>query len=161
MEIKQTKAILRSLKVAPRKVRLLIDLVRGMKVEDAINQLQFSKKEASGSVLKLLNSAIANALHNHGMKKDTLVIKTAFVDGGKTLHRWIPRAMGRATPIRKRTSHITIILEGEAPEEKKIKKQEPDKIDKVAGEKKPENKKTEMQKDIKEDKKLETKKNKK
>ena len=120
-EIMQTKAVLRSLRVAPRKVRLLIDLIRGMKVDKAINQLQFSKKDAAKSVLKLLNSAIANAQNNHKMKRDTLVIKTAFVDGGPTLHRWIPRAMGRATPIRKRTSHITIVLEGEV-DEKEVKK---------------------------------------
>lgn len=123
----QTKAILRSLRMGPRKVRLLVDLIRGMKVEKAINQLQFSKKTAAKPVLKLLNSAIANAEHNHGMNRDSLVIKTAFVDSGATLHRWTPRAMGRATPIRKRTAHITLILEGVAEKakakvEKKVKK---------------------------------------
>ena len=118
----QTKIKLSSLRVAPRKVRLLIDLIRGMSVEKALHQLQFSKKDAAKPLIKLLNSGVANAKHNHEMKKETLIIKTAFVDGGPTLHRWIPRAMGRATPIRKRTSHITIILEGEAPKKKAAKK---------------------------------------
>jgi large subunit ribosomal protein L22 len=127
MEKMQTKAKLRSLRVAPRKVRLLIDLIRGMKVDKAINQLEFSKKDAAKPVLKLLKSAIANAEHNHKMKADTLVIKTAYVDGGATLHRWMPRAMGRATPIRKRTSHITLILEGDAEKDKKKTKKESDK----------------------------------
>lgn len=123
MEKLQTKATLRRLRVAPRKVRLLIDLIRGMEVGKAIEQLQFSKKHAAKPVLKLLKSAIANAGHNHQIKPETLVIKTAYVDGGATLHRWIPRAMGRATPIRKRTSHITLILEGEVDEKlaKKVK----------------------------------------
>lgn len=99
--------------MTPRKVRLLVDLVRGMKVQDAVNQLSFSTKQAAQPVLKLLQSAIANAKHNHAMNEETLVIKTAYVDGGKTLHRSMPRAMGRATPIRKRTAHITLVLEGE------------------------------------------------
>ena len=110
----QTTARLRSLRMTPRKVRLLIDLIRGMKVQDAINQLAFSTKQAAKPVLKLLQSAIANAKHNHDMNGETLVIKTAFVDGGRTLHRSMPRAMGRATPIRKRTAHITLVLEGES-----------------------------------------------
>ncbi len=123
MEKLQTKATLRKLRVAPRKVRLLIDLIRGMQVDNAIAQLEISKKEAARPVLKLLKSAIANAQHNHGIKPETLVVKIAFVDGGTTLHRWVPKAMGRATPIRKRTSHITIVLEGEVDEKvaKKVK----------------------------------------
>ena len=122
MEKMQTTARLRSLRVAPRKVRLLVDLIRGMKVEDAINQLYFSTKSAAKPVLKLLKSAIANAKHNHNMNEETLVIKVAFVDGGKTLHRSTPRAMGRATPIRKRTSHITLVLEGEGSGKKNVVK---------------------------------------
>lgn len=124
MEKIQTTARLRSLRMAPRKVRLLVDLIRGKKVQDAINQLSFSTKIAAKDVLKLLKSGIANAKHNHGINEETLVIKTAFVDGGKTLHRSTPRAMGRATPIRKRTSHITLILEGVASGEKKVVKKE-------------------------------------
>lgn len=122
MEKMQTTAILRSLRIAPRKVRLVVDLIRGMKVQDAINQLNFSKKVSATAVLKLLKSAIANAKHNHGMTEESLFIKTAFVDGGKTLHRSTPRAMGRATPIRKRTAHITLVLEGEGSGKKEAVK---------------------------------------
>lgn len=121
MEKLQTKATLRKLRVAPRKVRLLIDLIRGMQVDEAIAQLGISQKHSSAPVLKLLKSAIANAKHNHQLKQETLIIKTAFVDGGETLHRWMPKAMGRATPIRKRTSHITLVLEGDV-DEKAVKK---------------------------------------
>jgi large subunit ribosomal protein L22 len=128
-----TKAKLSQLRISPRKVRLLIDHIRGMKARQAVVQLQFSKKHASRPVLKLLQSAMANARHNHALKEETLVIKQAFVDGGPILYRWMPRAMGRATPIRKRTSHITIVLEGDVDEKaakakeqeiKKAKKQE-------------------------------------
>ena len=124
MEKMQTIARLRSLRIAPRKARLLIDLIRGMKVEDAINQLFFSKKTAAKPVLKLLQSAIANARHNHELKEDGLMIKNITVDGGPILYRSMPRAMGRATPIRKRTSHIILVLEGEAAVDKKAVKKE-------------------------------------
>lgn len=152
MEKLQTKATLRKLRVAPRKVRLLIDLIRGMQVDEAVAQLEISKKDASRSVLKLLKSAIANAKHNHQLKEETLVIKIAYVDGGETLHRWTPRAMGRATPIRKRTSHITLILEGEVDEKaaKKVKKQD-NKVEKNVRETK-EEKKVEKKEDKKGDK---------
>lgn len=120
MEKMQTTAKLRSLRMTPRKVRLLIDLIRGMKTQEAINQLNFSTKQAAKPVLKLLQSAIANAKHNHNMNEETLLIKTAFVDGGRTLHRSMPRAMGRATPIRKRTANITLVLEGEGGGKKEV-----------------------------------------
>lgn len=113
---KQAKAQLRHVRIAPRKVRLLIDLIRGMRVADAVVQLELSKKRAARPVLKLLNSAVANAAHNFDILPETLIVKTAFVDGGPILYRWQPRAMGRATPLRKRSSHVTIILEGDAPE---------------------------------------------
>lgn len=103
--------------MSPRKVRLVVDLIRGLKTEEAIQQLQVSIKQAAKPVLKLLQSAMANAKHNHGAEGD-LTIKTIFVDGGTVLKRWMPRAMGRATPVKKRTSHITIILEGENKEKK-------------------------------------------
>lgn len=114
--------------MAPRKVRLLVDLIRGMKTQDAVNQLYFSKKSAAKPVLKLLQSAIANAKHNHEMNEDTLVIKTVYVDGGNTLHRFTPRAMGRATPIRKRTAHITLVLEGESSGKKKVVKEKEEEL---------------------------------
>lgn len=112
----ETKAQLRSLKMSPRKVRLVVDTIRGLKADAALDQLYFSQKDAGKPVAKLLKSAIANAKHNHNIDESTLVVKTAFVDGGAMQYRWMPRAMGRATPIRKRTSHITLLLEGDAPE---------------------------------------------
>ncbi len=109
--------------MGPRKVRLLVDIIRGMKVAEARIQLAFSKKNAARPLLKLLESAVANAKHNHEMIEDGLIIKEAFVDGGPVLKRWMPRAMGRATPIRKRTSHVTLVLEGEINKKaEKVKK---------------------------------------
>jgi len=117
----QATAKLRNLRMSPRKVRLLIDLVRGLSVDKALHQLQFSKRAAARPVRKLIESAVANAAHNDQMDPSTLVVKTAFVDGGAILYRWMPRAFGRATKIRKRTSHITVILEGDIIEKKKDK----------------------------------------
>lgn len=108
----QSTAKLKNLRVAPRKSRLVVDMIRGARVADALVQLQHSKKHVAVSVKKLLESAVANATHNHNMDLSSLVVKVAFVDEGKTLYRWMPRAMGRATPLRKRTSHITLVLEG-------------------------------------------------
>lgn len=115
------KAQLKSLRVGPRKVRLLVDLIRGMQVDDALAQLQFSKKSAALPLKKLLDSAIANA-QVQNLKREGLVVETAFVDEGKTLKRWMPRAMGRATPIRKRSSHITLVLAGVVDEVAAAKK---------------------------------------
>ena len=130
-------AKLRYLRQAPRKIRLLIDLIRGEQVNDAITELTLSHKQAALPVLKLLKSAIANAKNNDEVKDEsTLVIKEAFVDGGPVLKRWMPRAMGRATPIRKRTSHITIVLEGESEKkEKKEKKEKTKKTEEVENKK--------------------------
>lgn len=117
----KTQARLRYLRMSPRKVRLVVDLVRGMKVREARAQLSFLSKEAAKPIAKLLESAIANALHNHDANEETLVITAAMVDGGPIMYRWTPRAMGRATPVRKRTSHVTLVLEGEARAGKKEK----------------------------------------
>lgn len=136
----ETKAKLRHLRLAPRKVRLVIDLIRGLKVDKAINQLEGLSKEATKPVLKLLNSAIANAKHNHDLNEDSLRVKETMVDNGPIMYRWMPRAMGRATPIRKRTCHITIVLTGEVLE-KKVKKEEKEKKEKVINKKTTENKK--------------------
>ena len=110
----ETIARLNNLRVSPRKVRLLADLVKGMKVNEAALQLEFSRKHAARPVLKLLRSAMANATHNHKLDVATLVVANMTVDSGETLHRWMPRAMGRATPIRKRSSKITLTLRGES-----------------------------------------------
>lgn len=96
--------------MSPRKVRLVVDLIRGISVDEAERRLMFLKKDASRPVLKLLQSAIANAQHNFKLDRASLFVKTIMADGGPTLKRSTPRAMGRATPIRKRTTHITLIL---------------------------------------------------
>ncbi|TAK04996.1 50S ribosomal protein L22 [Patescibacteria group bacterium] len=108
-------ASLRYLRMAPRKVRLVIDVIRGMSVIEAETRLTFLPKAAALPVIKLLRSAAANAEHNFKLSRETLYVKTITVDGGPTLNRWRARAMGRAAPIRKRTSHITLILSDEKP----------------------------------------------
>lgn len=107
--------------MSPRKVRLVIDAVRGLPVEQALVKLDFIKKDAAYPVKKLLLSAIANAEHNLKQKASGLYIKKVTADGGPMLKRWAPRAFGRAAPIRKRTSHIEIVLAplSEKPEDKK------------------------------------------
>lgn len=107
----EVKAKARFIRMSPRKVRLVVDAIRGMKVNEARAQLMYMNKLAAQPVLKLLNSAIANAQNNHQLSADTLVIKSIAVDEGPTLKRWMPRAFGRATTIRKRMSHISIVLE--------------------------------------------------
>lgn len=102
------KAQAKFIRMSPRKVRLLIDLVRGLQVDDAKKQLLFSRKHASKPVIKVLDSAVANAKNNLGLDTTSFVVTKAFVDEGPTFYRYTPRAQGRATPIRKRTSHITI-----------------------------------------------------
>ncbi len=103
-------AFLRSLRMSPRKVRLVIDAVRGKSVKDADIRLSFMKKGAALPVLKLLRSAVANAEHNFKLSAESLYIKTITADGGPTLKRSRPRAFGRAAPIRKRTTHISIVV---------------------------------------------------
>ena len=114
----EVKAILRRLQISPRKVRLVVDLVRGLDVKQAENVLEFNNKKSAPYILKLLRSAVANAENNNQLKKDNLYIKKIFADEGFTLKRWKPRAMGRATPIRKRSSQITIILDERKPTKK-------------------------------------------
>ncbi|MFC4405006.1 50S ribosomal protein L22 [Gracilibacillus xinjiangensis] len=106
----QAKAVAKSVRIAPRKVRLVVDLVRGKNVGEAIAILKHTQRGASSVVEKLINSAVANAEHNYEMNPDNLVISEAFVNEGVTLKRFRPRAQGRATQINKRTSHITVVL---------------------------------------------------
>ncbi len=108
-------ASLRYLRMAPRKVRLVIDVIRGLSVTEAETRLTFLPKAAAMPVLKLLRSAIANAEHNFKLSRENLYVTTITADGGPILHRWHPRAMGRAAPIQKRTSHITLILSDVKP----------------------------------------------
>jgi len=107
----ESKATARFVRMSPRKVRLVVDVIRGKKIEDAMAALDFTKKAAVNPVRKVLKSAIANAENNHKVDGvEAMKVTKAFVDGGPSLKRWRPRAMGRAAKILKRTSHITIVL---------------------------------------------------
>lgn len=108
--MQQAKAIARYVRISPRKVRQVVDLIRGKKVSDALAILQFTPKAATEPVTKVLKSAVANAEHNYEMDADELFVTEIFVDQGPTLKRIRPRAMGRADQIRKRTSHITVVV---------------------------------------------------
>jgi large subunit ribosomal protein L22 len=101
----------RHVRMSARKVRRVIDLVRGQRAVDALTVLKFDEHAASEPIYKVVASAIANAEHNLELDRESLVIATAYVDEGKTLPRIRPRAQGRAYRIRKRTSHITVELE--------------------------------------------------
>lgn len=105
------RATAKHVRVTPMKARRVVDLVRGKRVEDALNILRFAPQAASEPVAKVVASAAANAENNFGLNPDTLVISTAYVDEGATMKRFQPRAQGRAFRIRKRTSHITIEVE--------------------------------------------------
>ncbi|MDP3293414.1 MAG: 50S ribosomal protein L22 [Nevskia sp.] len=104
----QTQAVLKFVRLSPQKARLVADQVRGQKVDQALNLLKFSRNRASGILLKVLESAIANAENNNGADVDELKISEIFVDEGPTMKRIRPRAKGRADRILKRTSHVTI-----------------------------------------------------
>lgn len=120
----EVKAKAKHIRMSPRKVRLVVNLVRGLEIEQALDQLTFNKKLAVKPLIKLINSALANAEHNFNLGKSNLFIKEIKVDEGPTLHRWQPRAHGRATPIRKKTSHINLVLaEIKASGERQAKKQ--------------------------------------
>ena len=106
----EARAIARNMRVSPMKARRVINLIRGLGVENAQNVLTFAPQGASEPVLKLLNSAVANAGNNQQMDIRDLVVVEAFVDEGPTAKRIRPRAQGRAYQIRKRTSHITIVV---------------------------------------------------
>ena len=106
----QVRATAKFVRMAPRKVRLVVDQIRNKSVEQALEVLQFSPRAAAEPVAKTLRSAVANAENNNGMRADNLVIKYAYVDEGPTMKRIRPRAKGSASRIRKRTSHITIIV---------------------------------------------------
>jgi len=112
--------------MAPRKVRLVANLIKGQDALEAKNQLRFLIKKPAPLLLKLLNSALANAKQNSGLKEENLFIKSLVVEGGPSLKRWLTRAMGRATPLLKRTCSVKIILEEIVPAKtpKKIRRSE-------------------------------------
>lgn len=107
----EIRAAAKFVRISPRKVRLIMDQIRGKRVGDALNLLSFAPQRGARIVKKLINSAVANAAQNSGVDVDSLYILRIYVDAGPTLKRWRPRALGRATRIRKRTSHLTVVLD--------------------------------------------------
>ncbi len=129
----------RYIRIAPRKLRLVADLVRGMKVDEARQTLKFTVKRGTDPVLKVLNSAVANAEHNFYLSKENLYIAEIRIDGGPTIKRFRPRARGSASQILKRTSHISIKLGEITPQtdKKASDKKTKTKIEKVYQEARP------------------------
>ena len=110
MEEITTRAVAKFVRVSPSKAGQVMSLIRGKNAAEAVNILEFCIKGAAVNVNKVLKSAIANAERNHNLSLDDLMVAEAYADQGPTLKRIRPRAMGRAAPIRKRTSHITVVL---------------------------------------------------
>ncbi|NLI68823.1 MAG: 50S ribosomal protein L22 [Bacilli bacterium] len=109
-EVKSARAVARQVRIAPRKARLVIDLIRGKEVGEATAILRHTNRKAAPIIEKVLKSAIANAEHNYEMDPDKLYVSEAYVDEGITLKRYKPRARGSASAINKRTSHITVVV---------------------------------------------------
>lgn len=107
----EVKAHLKYLRISPRKVRLVTDLIKGLDAKRAELELSYLPKRSSLPILKLLRSAVANAKHNFQLPEEGLYIKEIFVNSGTVIKRFTPRAFGRASPIRKRTSHISLVLD--------------------------------------------------
>lgn len=107
----EVKATAKTIRHPSRKVRIVLDLIRGKDVNEALGILEFTPNHAAKDVSKVLKSAIANATHNHQQDESKLYVKECFANEGVTLKRWMPRAKGRATPIMKRTSHITVVVD--------------------------------------------------
>lgn len=108
--ITSAKATAKTVRVSPRKSRLVIDLIRGKSVGEAISVLKFSPNKAADIIEKVLMSAIANAENNFDLDVEDLVVSEAFINEGPTMKRFRPRAKGSASPINKRTSHITVVV---------------------------------------------------
>ncbi|MGF3066857.1 50S ribosomal protein L22 [Facklamia sp. P12945] len=109
-QITSAKAMAKTVRIAPRKARLVMDLIRGKQVGEAMAILKFTPKAGSPIIEKVLMSAIANAEHNYDLDLETLYVSEAYVNEGPTMKRFRPRAKGSASPILKRTSHITIVV---------------------------------------------------
>ncbi len=107
----EARAAAKYIRVSPQKARLVVDLVRGKKVQEAQKILMFNRKYSAGVVGKLLKSAVANAKENPNIDENILYVKKIYVDQGPSLKRWRARAQGRAASIKKRMSHITIVLD--------------------------------------------------
>jgi large subunit ribosomal protein L22 len=108
--VPETRASIRYLRTSPSKVREVLGLIRGREIDDARERLRYCERGPAGDVLKLLDSAVANAESNDNLPEDELFVARAYADEGPTLKRWRPRARGRGTRIRKRTSHVTIVV---------------------------------------------------
>ena len=134
----EVKANLKHLRMSPRKIRLVIDVVRKMPVDAALDQLRFIGKLAAEPVSKLIKSAIANGVNTYGLDRDNLYIKEIRSDEGVMLKRWMPRAHGRATSIRKRGCHLSLVLgeikESGLKEKKVVKAADPVKLEKLVKE---------------------------
>lgn len=107
----ETKAVARYIRISPQKARLVADVVRGMDADEAITTLKFMPKKGARLIRKVIESAVANAIQTEKIDADTLYVKQILIDGGPMLKRFRPRAMGRATRILKRTSHITVVVD--------------------------------------------------
>lgn len=126
----KVKAKLNNLRVSPRKVRDSADLIRGCNASDALYKLENTVRRSNESLVKLINSAVANAENNFGLNKDSLYISEIIVNEGPTLKRWMPRAYGRATQILKRTSKVEVVLEEREELKVEEKKEEAKKVKK-------------------------------
>jgi len=107
----EARATSKYMKVSPQKARLVVDLIRGKKVDDALNILAYTQKAVTKDIAKVVKSAIANAENTKELDVDKLFIKTAYVDPGPVMKRTYAKAMGRGALVRKRSSHVTIIVE--------------------------------------------------
>jgi large subunit ribosomal protein L22 len=107
----EAKAVVKYVRISPQKASLVVDMIRGKKVEDAVTVLDFTQKKAAHIVRKVLKSAVSNAIQNPNIDENILYVKEIFVGSGPTLKRWRARAQGRASAIKKKTSHITVILD--------------------------------------------------
>ncbi len=134
----EVKASLNHLRMSPRKARLVIDVVRKMPVVAALDQLKFINKKATDPIASLVRSAVANGVNTYGLEVDNLYIKEIRSDEGVMLKRWMPRAHGRATSIRKRGCHLNVILaeikESGKKEKKVLKTADPVKLEKLVAE---------------------------
>lgn len=122
VEVQEVRAILRFLRHGPRKVRLVGNVLKGLSIDYARAELRSINKHAAAPLLKLLNSAVANAKHNNHVDEDRLFVKQVRVDDGPALKRFMPKAHGRATEIKKRSCHVTLVLGVKPSEEKKAVK---------------------------------------
>ena len=102
------RSFMKAARISPRKVRLVVDMIRGKTVQDALDQLRYTNKRSAPVIYKMINSAVSNAKAAATVDLDRMIVSKVCVDDGPTFKRFLPRAQGRATPIRKRTSHITL-----------------------------------------------------